>query len=97
MASAGYAVLFPMPRGGSGYGEAGHRMIINDWGGPDYKDIMAGVDDVIARGIADPGSPWRDGRVLWRLHDQLDRHADIALQRPRQPVRASPTLPISTT
>jgi dipeptidyl aminopeptidase/acylaminoacyl peptidase len=52
-ASAGYAVLFPMPRGGSGYGEAGHRMILNDWGGPDYKDIMAGVDHLIARGIAD--------------------------------------------
>jgi dipeptidyl aminopeptidase/acylaminoacyl peptidase len=52
-AGAGYAVLFPMPRGGSGYGEAGHRMIINDWGGPDYKDIMAGVDHLIARGIAD--------------------------------------------
>jgi dipeptidyl aminopeptidase/acylaminoacyl peptidase len=54
MASAGYAVLFPMPRGGSGYGEAGHRMIINDWGGPDFKDIMAGVDHLIARGVADP-------------------------------------------
>ena len=53
-AGAGYAVLFPMPRGGSGYGEAGHRMIINDWGGPDYKDIMAGVDQLVARGIADP-------------------------------------------
>jgi dipeptidyl aminopeptidase/acylaminoacyl peptidase len=52
-ASAGFAVLFPMPRGGSGYGEAGHRMIINDWGGPDYKDIMAGVDHLVARGIAD--------------------------------------------
>ncbi len=52
-ASAGYAVLFPMPRGGSGYGEAGHKMIINDWGGPDYKDIMAGVDHLIARGVAD--------------------------------------------
>jgi dipeptidyl aminopeptidase/acylaminoacyl peptidase len=52
-AGAGYAVLFPMPRGGSGYGEAGHRMIINDWGGPDYRDIMAGVDAMIARGIAD--------------------------------------------
>ena len=52
-AGAGYAVLFPMPRGGSGYGEAGHRMIINDWGGPDYKDIMAGVDHLIARGVAD--------------------------------------------
>ena len=53
-ASAGFAVLFPMPRGGSGYGEAGHKMIINDWGGPDYQDIMAGVDRLIARGIADP-------------------------------------------
>ena len=52
-ASAGFAVLFPMPRGGSGYGEAGHRMIINDWGGPDYQDIMAGVDHLIARGVAD--------------------------------------------
>jgi dipeptidyl aminopeptidase/acylaminoacyl peptidase len=54
-ASAGFAVLFPMPRGGSGYGEAGHRMILNDWGGPDYKDIMTGVDHLIAQGIADPG------------------------------------------
>ncbi len=53
-AGAGFAVLFPMPRGGSGYGEAGHRMIINDWGGPDYKDIMAGVDHLIAGGVADP-------------------------------------------
>ena len=53
-ASAGYAVLFPMPRGGSGYGEAGHRAIIDSWGEADYKDIMAGVDHVIARGIADP-------------------------------------------
>jgi dipeptidyl aminopeptidase/acylaminoacyl peptidase len=53
MASAGYAVLFPMPRGGSGYGEAGHRAIVNDWGGPDYRDIMAGVDHAIAQGIAD--------------------------------------------
>ena len=54
LASAGYAVLFPMPRGGSGYGEAGHRAIINAWGEGDYQDIMAGVDHVIAQGIADP-------------------------------------------
>ncbi|MGQ0737321.1 MAG: S9 family peptidase [Acidobacteriota bacterium] len=53
-ASAGYAVLFPMPRGGSGYGESGHRVIINGWGEVDYGDIMAGVDHVVARGIADP-------------------------------------------
>jgi dipeptidyl aminopeptidase/acylaminoacyl peptidase len=53
-ASAGYAVLFPMPRGGSGYGEAGHRSIVNAWGEADYKDIMAGVDAMVERGIADP-------------------------------------------
>ena len=52
-ASAGYAVLFPMPRGGSGYGEAGHRSIINAWGEADYRDIMAGVDHLIAQGLAD--------------------------------------------
>lgn len=54
MASAGFAVLFPMPRGGAGYGEAGQRAIVNAWGEADYKDIMAGVDDLIAKGIADP-------------------------------------------
>lgn len=54
MASAGMAVLFPMPRGGSGYGLEGFRMIKNAWGEGDYKDIMAGVDHLIAQGIADP-------------------------------------------
>jgi dipeptidyl aminopeptidase/acylaminoacyl peptidase len=54
MASAGYAVFFPMPRGGSGYGEAGQRAIVGAWGEVDYRDIMAGVDALVARGIADP-------------------------------------------
>ena len=54
MASAGMAILFPMPRGGSGYGIAGFRAIINRWGEDDYKDIMAGVDYLLAQGIADP-------------------------------------------
>ncbi len=54
MASAGMAILFPMPRGGSGYGIAGFRAIINRWGEDDYKDIMAGVNAMIAQGIADP-------------------------------------------
>ncbi len=54
MASAGMAVLFPMPRGGSGYGVEGFRMILHSWGEGDYRDIMAGVDHLIAQGIADP-------------------------------------------
>jgi dipeptidyl aminopeptidase/acylaminoacyl peptidase len=54
MASAGMAILFPMPRGGSGYGVAGFRAILNSWGEVDYRDIMAGVDAMISQGIADP-------------------------------------------
>ena len=54
MASAGMAVLFPMPRGGSGYGLEGFRMIKNAWGEGDYKDIMAGVDHLVKEGVADP-------------------------------------------
>ncbi len=53
MASAGMSVLFPMPRGGSGYGVAGFRAIMHRWGEVDYRDIMAGVDAMVARGIAD--------------------------------------------
>jgi dipeptidyl aminopeptidase/acylaminoacyl peptidase len=54
MASDGIAILFPMPRGGSGYGVEGFRAIVNHWGDVDYKDIMAGVDAMIAQGLADP-------------------------------------------
>jgi len=54
LASAGFAILFPMPRGGAGYGEAGQRAIINAWGEADYRDIMIGVDEMVRRGIADP-------------------------------------------
>jgi dipeptidyl aminopeptidase/acylaminoacyl peptidase len=54
MAAAGFALLLPMPRGGSGYGQAGFEMIRNAWGEDDYRDILAGVDKLIADGIADP-------------------------------------------
>jgi dipeptidyl aminopeptidase/acylaminoacyl peptidase len=53
-ASSGFAVLMPMPRGGSGYGLEGFRKILRSWGEGDYRDILAGVDHVIERGIGDP-------------------------------------------
>jgi dipeptidyl aminopeptidase/acylaminoacyl peptidase len=53
MAASGMAVLFPMPRGGSGYGIEGFRAIVDRWGEDDYKDIMTGVDAMVAEGIAD--------------------------------------------
>lgn len=52
-ASRGWAVLYPNPRGSTGYGAKFMRGNIRDWGGGDYRDIMSGVDDVIRRGIAD--------------------------------------------
>jgi len=53
-AAQGYAVLRPNPRGSSGYGKAFRHANKKDWGGGDYRDLMAGVDEVVARGIADP-------------------------------------------
>jgi dipeptidyl aminopeptidase/acylaminoacyl peptidase len=50
----GYAVLRPNPRGSTGYGKAFRHANKKDWGGGDYRDLMAGVDHVIQLGIADP-------------------------------------------
>ena len=43
-AAHGYAVFFCNPRGSTGYGQKFERGIVNNWGGMDYQDIMAGVD-----------------------------------------------------
>lgn len=48
LAGRGYAVLAPNPRGSAGYGEAFCKKILNDWGGDDFRDLMAGIDHVIA-------------------------------------------------
>jgi dipeptidyl aminopeptidase/acylaminoacyl peptidase len=52
-AGQGWAVLYPNPRGSTGYGEKWMRGNIPDWGGGDYRDIMSGVDAMVARGVAD--------------------------------------------
>ncbi len=54
LAANGFAVLRPNPRGTGGYGAAFRRANRNDWGGMDWLDINAGIDKVIADGIADP-------------------------------------------
>ena len=52
-AGRGWAVFMPNPRGSEGFGESFMRANINDLGGGDYRDIMAGVDELVRRGIAD--------------------------------------------
>jgi dipeptidyl aminopeptidase/acylaminoacyl peptidase len=53
-AQKGYAILLPNPRGSGGYGGAFRASNVRDWAGKDYQDLMAGVDALIARGVADP-------------------------------------------
>ncbi|HET8921712.1 MAG TPA: S9 family peptidase [Candidatus Acidoferrum sp.] len=54
LAARGYAIFYPNIRGSSGYGQKFIELNRGDWGGGDYRDVMAGVDDLVARGIADP-------------------------------------------
>jgi dipeptidyl aminopeptidase/acylaminoacyl peptidase len=53
LAGRGYAVLYANPRGSSGYGEAFTQACDYDWGGGDYRDLIAGVDAALARGGLD--------------------------------------------
>ncbi|MGQ0836697.1 MAG: S9 family peptidase [Gammaproteobacteria bacterium] len=52
-ASAGYVVLISNPRGSTGYGEEFANIIQYRYPGDDYRDLMAAVDAVVARGIID--------------------------------------------
>jgi dipeptidyl aminopeptidase/acylaminoacyl peptidase len=53
LAARGFAVLMPNIRGSVGYGQKFVEMNRGDWGGADYKDVIAGVHDLVNRGIAD--------------------------------------------
>ena len=53
MAAKGYVVLYTNPRGSTTYGQEFGNLIQFQYPGDDYKDLMAGVDAVIARGYID--------------------------------------------
>jgi len=53
-AASGYLLLFPNPRGSTGYGQKYALGIWADWGDKDFQDDMAMVDYAIGRGMADP-------------------------------------------
>ncbi len=65
MAAKGYVVLYPNPRGSTSYGQEFGNVIQYHYPGDDYKDLMAGVDELIRRGYIDDkkaGSDWRQRR-----------------------------------
>jgi dipeptidyl aminopeptidase/acylaminoacyl peptidase len=54
MAAKGYVVLFTNPRGSTSYGQEFGNLIQFRYPGDDYKDLMAGVDELVKRGYVDP-------------------------------------------
>jgi dipeptidyl aminopeptidase/acylaminoacyl peptidase len=54
MAGKGYVIFCPNPRGSGSYGAKFRKMNVRDWGGADFDDIIAGIDELINKGIADP-------------------------------------------
>jgi dipeptidyl aminopeptidase/acylaminoacyl peptidase len=48
-AARGYAVLFINPRGSTGYGQKFSDGTLREWGGGDYRDLMAGVDEALRK------------------------------------------------
>ena len=67
-AANGYLVVLTNPRGSSGYGQDFSMGIYQDWGNKDFEDVMAGVDDAIQKGYADPErlgvGGWSYGGIL---------------------------------
>ncbi|MCB1183136.1 S9 family peptidase [bacterium] len=54
LAKNGFAVFILNPRGGTGYGLEFQRGVYRNYGTDDFRDIMAAVDELVARGTMDP-------------------------------------------
>jgi dipeptidyl aminopeptidase/acylaminoacyl peptidase len=54
LAGKGYVVLRPNFRGSSGYGNAAYRDVVGHYFNNMHLDVLAGVDALVARGVADP-------------------------------------------
>ncbi len=86
-AANGYLVLFTNPRGSTGYGAAFGNAIDKDYPGPDFHDLMAGVDHVIETGWADADNLFIQGcsgggiLTAWTI-GHTDRFAAAAVRCP---------------
>ncbi|HEV3057915.1 MAG TPA: S9 family peptidase [Vicinamibacterales bacterium] len=86
-AANNFVVLFTNPRGSTGYGSAFANGIDHNYPGPDYDDLMAGVDAVAGKGYVDTSrmyvSGCSGGGVLssWVI-GHTDRFAAAAVRCP---------------
>ena len=61
LAGDGYTVFFANPRGSDGYGFEFKKAIHRNWGELPMNDVLAGVDNVIASGLADKNKQYITG------------------------------------
>lgn len=54
LAGAGIGVSYSNPRGSEGYGREFNEANIRDWGPGPMRDVLAGIDALVADGLADP-------------------------------------------
>lgn len=84
-AANGYAVLQPNFRGSTGYGQKFIDADRGDFGGGDMRDVMSGVDKLIADGVADKdrlfvyGTSYGGYMTSW-LVGQTDRFRAVVAQ-----------------
>jgi dipeptidyl aminopeptidase/acylaminoacyl peptidase len=68
LATAGYAVFLPNPRGGSGHGQAFAATVAGAVGGDEWTDILTGIDLLVEQGVAAPErlgiSGWSHGGFM---------------------------------
>jgi dipeptidyl aminopeptidase/acylaminoacyl peptidase len=82
LAANGISVFSCNPRGSEGYGEAFNAANYRDWGNGPTRDVLAGVDALVAEGLADPdrlgvtGGSYGGYLTNWIVgHDQRFRAA----------------------
>ena len=87
LAAAGIGVFYANPRGSEGYGEAFNDANHRDWGDGPMRDVLAGVDALVADGLADPdrlgvtGGSYGGYLTNWIVgHDQRFRRDDVSLR-----------------
>ena len=78
LATGGYAVFLPNPRGGQGHGHDFAASVAGRVGHEEWTDILTGIDLLIAEGVADPDrlgiAGWSHGGFMsaWAI-GQTDR------------------------
>ena len=82
MAAKGYAVIYPNPRGSTTYGQNFANIIMNNYPGDDFHDLMDTVDVRHQGRHRRPRTPRRHRRLRRRPPHRLGCHPDQLASKP---------------